>query len=49
MKKDFVIRGQTASGETEILEFGGYKENYAYIMTEFSIYPSTGIGTANFE
>jgi hypothetical protein len=44
MKKDFVIRGQTASGETEILEFGGYKENYAYIMTEFKIYPSTNIG-----
>jgi len=49
MKKDFVIRGQTASGETEILEFGGYKENYAYIMTEFQIYPSTGIGTASYE
>jgi hypothetical protein len=49
MKKDFVIRGQTASGETEILEFGGYKENYAYIMTEFQIYPSTGIGTTTCE
>ena len=45
MKKDFVIRGQTASGETEILEFGGYKEGYAYIMTEFQIYPSTAIGS----
>jgi len=49
MKKDFVIRGQTASGETEILEFGGYKENYAYIMTEFQIYPSVNIGTIEFE
>jgi len=49
MKKDFVIRGQTASGETEILEFGGYKENYAYIMTEFQIYPSTNIAGQNFE
>lgn len=49
MKKDFVIRGQTASGETEILEFGGYKENYAYIMTEFQIYPSTSIGSVTYE
>jgi len=49
MKKDFVIRGQTASGETEILEFGGYKEGYAYIMTEFAIYPSTDIGAQHFE
>ena len=38
------MRGQTASGETEILEFGGYKEGYAYIMTEFQIYPS-GVGS----
>jgi hypothetical protein len=49
MKKDFVIRGKTASGETEILEFGGYKENYAYIMTEFAIYPSEGIGLSTQE
>jgi len=49
MKKDFVIRGQTASGETEILEFGGYKEGYAYRLTEFEIYPSTGIGSNNDE
>jgi hypothetical protein len=43
MKKDFVIRGQTASGETEILEFGGYKEGYGYKMIQFEIYPSTNI------
>ena len=49
MKKDFVIRGQTASGETEILEFGGYKEDYAFIMTEFQLYPSTSIGTVPYE
>ena len=49
MKKDFVIRGQTASGETEILEFGGYKEGYAYKITEFQLYPSTALGTENSE
>ena len=49
MKKDFVIRGQTASGETEILEFGGNKTGYAYRMTEFEIYPSLDIGGVSFE
>jgi hypothetical protein len=49
MKKDFVIRGQLASGLTEIIEFGGYKEGYAYKMTEFKIYPSTNIGGPSVE
>jgi len=49
MRKTFVMRGQTASGETEVLNFGKYKQGYAYRMTEFQIYPSTGIGTANNE
>jgi len=40
MKKDFVIRGQTASGGTEILEFGGHKEGYAFKLIEFQVYPS---------
>ena len=44
MRKDFVIRGKTASGSTEVLEFGKYKEGTAYRMTEFSLYPSTNIG-----
>ena len=46
MKKDFVIRGQTASGETEILEFGGYKEGYAYKLTKFELFPGVGIGSS---
>jgi len=44
MKKEFVMRGQTASGETEILNFSGYKQGYAYRLVEFQIYPSTSIG-----
>jgi len=44
MKKEFVMRGKTASGETEVLNFSGNKEGYAYRMTEFSIWPSTNIG-----
>ena len=46
MKKEFVMRGQTASDGTEVLNFSGYKPGYAYRMTEFQIYPSTNIGGA---
>jgi len=51
MNKEFVMRGQTASGTQEVLNFSGYKPGYAYRMTEFSIYPSTSSGTGwpNFE
>jgi len=49
MKKEFVMRGQTASGKTEVLNFSGYKPGYAYRMTEFQLFPSTAIGTANNE
>jgi hypothetical protein len=47
MPSEFVMRGQTASGETEVLNFSGYKPGYAYRLVEFKLYPSTGIGSAN--
>jgi hypothetical protein len=40
MRKTFVLRGQTASGLTEVLNFGKYKQGYAYRMTEFTLWPS---------
>jgi len=49
MRKEFVMRGQTASGLTEVLNFGKYKAGYAYRMTEFQIYPSTNIGGQTYE
>ena len=49
MRKEFVIRGQTASGGQEVLNFGKYKPGYAYRMTEFLVFPSTSIGSANNE
>ena len=49
MKKEFVMRGQTASGLTEVLNFSGYKPGYAYRMTEFQIYPGAGIGSVAYE
>jgi len=49
MKKEFVMRGQTASGLTEVLNFSGYKPGYAYRMTEFNLWPSTSIGDKQME
>jgi len=49
MKKEFVMRGSTASGTQEVLNFSGYKPGYAYKMTEFQIYPSVSIGTIEYE
>jgi len=49
MRKEFVMRGQTASDAEEVLNFSGYKPGYAFRMTEFSIWPSTNIGGINVE
>ena len=43
MRKEFVMRGKTASGATEVLNFGKYKQGTAYRLTEFQIYPSLNI------
>jgi len=43
MNKEFVMRGKTASGETEVLNFSGNTPGYAYRMTEFEIFPSTNL------
>ena len=40
MNQTFVMRGQTASGKTELLEFGGRKPGYGYRLTEFQLFPS---------
>jgi len=49
MRKTFVMRGQTASGQTEVLNFGKYKQGYAYRMTEFVLYAGSNIGSGNAE
>jgi len=46
--EEFVMRGQTASGEQEVLNFGS-KHGYGFRLIEFQLYPSTGIGTAQDE
>ena len=48
MPKEFIMRGRTASGGTEKLEFGGQaRRGYGYRLTEFQIYPygPLGVGT----
>jgi hypothetical protein len=49
MNKEFVMRGQTASGSTEVLQFSGFKPGMAYRLTEFQLYHSTNIGTSSYE
>jgi len=49
MKKEFVMRGKTDSGQTEVLNFSGNKLGYAYRLTEFKLYPADGIGSADNE
>jgi len=45
MNKEFVMRGQTASGETEILNFRGNKPGYGYRLVQFDLFPGSGIGS----
>jgi len=47
MRKEFVMRGQTASGETEVLNFSGFKPGMAYRLTEFTLFPSAPATGAN--
>ena len=44
MKKQFIMRGQTASSGEEVLNFTGHKEGFGFKLIEFEIYPSTNLG-----
>jgi hypothetical protein len=43
-QEEFVMRGQTASGSTEVLNFSGFKPGYAYRLVQFDLYPSNPVG-----
>jgi len=47
--KEFVMRGQTASGLTHTINFSGHKGDYGFRLVEFDLYPSLSIGTNNGE
>jgi len=45
MNKEFIMRGQTDTGQTEVLNFSGNTPGYAYRLVEFLLWPSSSIGT----
>jgi len=49
MPHRLIMRGQSATGTTEVLNFSGRTPGYAYKIVQFEIFPSAGIGTANNE
>jgi len=42
--KEFVMRGQTASGMTHTINFSGHKGDYGFRLIEFDLFPSTSLG-----
>ena len=49
MRKEFVMRGSTASDHQEVLNFSGYKPGYAYRLIDIELYPSTSLGQLDSE
>jgi len=49
MRKEFVMRGQTGHGLTEVLNFGKYKQGYAYRLVEFKLFPSSNLPAQHYE
>lgn len=47
MRKEFVMRGQTAKGVTETLNFGKYKAGHAYRLVELTLAGSFNVGAAD--
>ena len=45
MPEELIMRGQTASGDEEVLNFGGRTPGYGYQLVDFVLYASTAIGT----
>mgnify|MGYP003151018154 CR=1 FL=1 len=49
MKKEFIMRGKTGSGLTEVLNFSGHKAGYGYKLTEFKLFPTTDVHSQSAE
>jgi len=50
MPKEFIMRGKTSSGKTEVLSMGTpARAGYGYILSVFDIYPSLNIGDVEHE
>jgi len=49
MPKEFIIRGQTTVEDpTEVLNMSHSRPGYGFVITEFQLYPSTGIGVQHY-
>ena len=44
MPKEFIKRGKTDSGETEVLNFAGHTPGYAHKLVQLKLWPSGPIG-----
>ena len=49
MPKNLVMRGKTATGGTEKLNFGGKTPGYAYRLTSFKLWGSNNLGASSNE
>jgi len=49
MPKEFIMRGKTASGQTEVLNMSGFRPGYGYQLTEFKLWPSSVLGGVAYE
>jgi hypothetical protein len=49
MPEKLIMRGKTASGGTEKLNFGGRTPGYAYRLTDFRLYPSADLSGTSVE
>ena len=45
MPKEFIMRGKTTIGESEVLNMSGYRPGYGYRLVEFQLFPSTAWDT----
>ena len=49
MPEKLIMRGQTADGGTETLNFGGHKGDNAYKLVDFQLYCSSSVGNQSAE
>jgi hypothetical protein len=49
MPKELIMRGQTADGGTEILNFSGHKGDNAYKLVDFQLYCGSNVGNQSSE
>ena len=49
MPSEFIMKGQTSTGASEVLNFGGRNKGYGFKLTRFELWPASAIGTTGQE